>query len=59
MKRIWETPQIEIEHAIVTSEEFDQLLDEWAELVYRDFCQLPEDQALVPETLTKRTGTDG
>ncbi len=61
MKKIWEKPQIEIEHAIITGEEFEQRLDEWAEIVYRQFCQLQEkDQAYeVSEPLMKRTGTNG
>lgn len=60
MKRIWEKPQIEINHAILPNEEFEQLLDEWAEIVYRHFCQLQnDDQDLVSKPLMKRTGTDG
>ena len=60
MKRVWEKPQIEIEHAILQNEEFEQLLDEWAEIVYRHFCQLQnEDLVLDSPTLMKRTGTDG
>ena len=60
MKRIWEKPQIEIEHEILRDEEFEQLLDEWAEIVYRHFCQLQsEDLVLDSLTLMKRTGTDG
>jgi hypothetical protein len=60
MKRIWEKPQVEIEHAIIPKEEFDQLLDEWAEIVYRHFCQLQEvDQAEVSVNPMRRTGTDG
>ncbi len=60
MKRTWEIPKVKIEHAIITNEEFDQLLDGWAEIVYRHFCQLQEeDQAEVSVTSMKRTGTDG
>lgn len=59
MKKVWEIPQIESEFLIVSKEEFEQRLDEWAEIVYRHICQLQKDQAEVSETLTKRTGTDG
>ena len=59
MKKIWEIPQIELNHAIIPDEEFDQLLDEWAEIVYCHLCQLPTNHALVSETLMKRTGTNG
>lgn len=59
MKKVWEIPQIEIKYEIVTDEQFEQRLDEWAEIVYRHICQLQNDQAEVSEPLTKRTGTDG
>ncbi len=59
MKKIWETPQVEIEYEIVSVEQFKQRLDEWAEIVYCHFCQLHTDQAEVSEPLQKRTGTDG
>lgn len=61
MKKVWEKPQIEIHHAIIPTEQYEQLLYEWAEVVYRQFCQLHkiDDQALVSETLLQRTGTDG
>lgn len=47
----------------VSIEEYNQRLDETAEMVYRYFCQLLEDQVLAPETNVEesagRTGTDG
>lgn len=63
MKRTWEFAQVEIDHAIIPDEEFNQLLDEWAEVVYRYLCQLTEEQAKVSQnslpTTAGRTGTDG
>ena len=63
MKKIWDVSHIEVIHAILSSEEYKQTLDEWAEIVYRYFCQLRENQMpMVSETKTARagrTGTDG
>jgi hypothetical protein len=59
MKRTWACSKVEVIHSILSVEEYDQILDEWAEVVYRYLCQLHENQAEAPETLTKRTGTDG
>ncbi len=58
MKRKWEATQVEEVHSILPSEEYNQVLEELAEVVYRYFCQLQENQSEVPETF-KRTGTDG
>lgn len=59
MKKTWECAQVEIAHSILSVEEYNQTLDEWAEVIYRHLCQLQENQPEVPETLIKRTGTDG
>ena len=60
MGRVWEKAQIDTTFTMIPTEEYNQLLDEWAETVYGYFCQLHNrDHALVSETLTKRTGTDG
>lgn len=63
MKRTWEFTQVEIDHAIIPDEEFNQLLDEWAEVVYRYLCQLTEIEAKVSQhslpITAGRTGTDG
>lgn len=59
MKRVWEWSQIEVTHAIIRKEEFNQVLDEWAEIVYRRLCQLCETEAQVSLTSNGRTGTDG
>lgn len=63
MKKTWNCSSVEIIHSIISAEECNQILDEWAEIVYRHLCQLSEDQSMVPETYAanaaERTGTDG
>ncbi len=53
----------EITYVTIGDEEFEQLLDEWAEIVYRYLCQLSEKQTLVTESspplAAERTGTNG
>lgn len=58
MKRKWEATQVEDVHSILPSEEYNQILEELAEMVYRYLCQLQENQSEAPELL-QRTGTDG
>ena len=54
---------IEVSYVTVRDEEFEQLLDEWAEIVYSYLCQLSEKKTLVTEPFTplaaERTGTNG
>lgn len=54
---------MEVIHSRETIEEYEQRLDEWAEIVYRYLCQLSENQSRVSETIpaktAERTGTDG
>jgi hypothetical protein len=54
---------VEVSYVTIRDEEFEQLLDEWAEIVYCHLCQLSEKKTLVTETFTphmaERTGTDG
>ena len=63
MKKSWEVKKYEIISMRVEFEEYNQLLEEMAELVYVYLCQLPEKESLAPETSTAlavgRTGTDG
>lgn len=63
MKKTWECSQVEVVHSRDTIEEYKQRLDEWAEIIYRYLCQLPENQSKGSETMTartaERTGTDG
>lgn len=63
MKKTWDFSQVEINHVIVPDEEFNQLLDEWAEIVYDYLCQLSEKQAEVFRNSmpykAERTGTNG
>lgn len=42
--------ELETEYVVIRDEEYNQLLDEWAEIVYCHLCQLSE-KALVTETL--------
>lgn len=55
--------KIEVNYVIVSNEEYNQLLAEWAEIVYCYLCQLSEKEILAPATLppfmaTERTGTN-
>ena len=62
MKKTWDVSEIEIIPMRVSPEEYNQLLEEFAEMVYTYFSQLSENQTLAPETNTAiavgRTGTD-
>ncbi len=60
MKKTWNCSSVDLIHSTLPIEEYNQLLDEWAEIVYRHFCQLSETKLKVPETnpaLAERTGT--
>lgn len=63
MKGTWELMNVEVVHSRENHEEYDRLLEEWSEIVYRYFCQLRENQSpKASETNTAnagRTGTDG
>ena len=63
MKKTWNPSRVEIFHSTVSLEEYEQLLDEWAAIVYRHLCQLTEDQAKVSRNsmplAAERTGTNG
>jgi len=63
MKRAWNCSSVEIIHSTIPTEEYNQILDEFAEVVYRHLCQLSENQAEAPETYSataaERTGTHG
>ncbi len=48
MKKTWDVSRIDIVHSMITTEEYQQLLDEWAEIVYRHLCQLHDDHSKVP-----------
>lgn len=61
MKKSWELEKCEIIPMRVPTEEYEQILDEVAELVYCYICQL-QDKTKASEFLMdqpiKRTGTD-
>ena len=48
MKKTWDVKDVEIVPMRVSVEEYSQRLDEVAELVYRYFCQLLENQSEAP-----------
>lgn len=54
---------VEVVHSRENYEEYERLLDEWSEIVYRYLCQLSENQSKVselnPAKTAERTGTDG
>ena len=62
MKKIWNVSKVEIIPMRVSSEEYNQLLEEMADMVYRYLCQLSENHVLAPEPniapAVGRTGTD-
>jgi hypothetical protein len=63
MRKAWECSYVEVVHSRLSNAEFEQILDEWSEIVYRYLCQLSESQSEVSETIpaetAERTGTDG
>lgn len=64
MRKTWNSSSVQIFHSTISAEEYNQILDEWAEVVYRHLCQLSDDLSAVPDNLTaapaaERTGTHG
>ena len=64
MKKTWSCSSVELIHSILPTEEYDQILDEVAEIVYRRFCQISEISLEAPELepalgAENRTGTNG
>ena len=62
MKKSWAIEEFEMIPMRVESEEYNQLLDEMAELVYCYFCQLhetPKASEIDVTQVTERTGSDG
>lgn len=45
------------------TQDYEQALEEWAEAIYRELCQLQEIETAAPELLmphaAERSGTDG
>lgn len=58
MSRGWKSESVDVHCSIVQSDDANGNLEELAEMIYSHFCQLPEDQSAVSETLPKRTGSD-
>jgi len=62
-KELWESAPIDIEFVTIGSDEYEVILENWAETVYRHLCQLHEIEISVPQTSTplaaESTGTDG
>lgn len=50
MKRKWENTQVQIYSTTIPTEDYNLLLDAWAEVVYGHICQLSQDQIKVPVT---------
>lgn len=62
MEKSWVIEQIEMIPMRVEFEEYNQLLDEMAELVYGYLCQLhetPKASEMDVTQVTERTGSDG
>jgi len=45
VKQKWEAEVIVYRYEIIESEEFRKLIEETAEIIYSDFCQLQEDSS--------------
>ncbi len=50
MRKKWECTQINICSTAISAEEYNLLVDEWAQAVYRHFCQLSSAKIEAPET---------
>ncbi len=62
MKKKWEPKTVSHDFSIISSEEYKQVLEEFAEMIYGSFSQLQKIESTdrVPETQSvDRTGTDG
>lgn len=62
MKKRWEPKKVIHDFSTIPTEEYKLILEEFAELIYRDFCQLRTDEPLAHVTtspVVERTGTDG
>jgi hypothetical protein len=63
LKKKWNVTNIENKYVILPVEQMSQVLEEFAEMIYLDFCQLqknsPLDSADITSNEEKRTGTDG
>lgn len=62
MKKKWEPKVVNHDFSIIPTEEYKLILEEFAELIYRDFCQLQKDESLdrvLESTGVERTGSDG
>ena len=47
MKKRWEALRVDHDFSTIPTEEYKQVLEEFAELLYRDFCQLQKEEPLV------------
>jgi hypothetical protein len=56
MRNQWEDTQIQIDYSAISGDEYNQLLDEWANTVYSYFCQHRDDQIKAPVTFDKKAG---
>ena len=62
MSKKWEIKNCEVVFEQIAAEEFKQIIDEYAELVYGYLCQLSElslDPEIRSPITVERTGTDG
>lgn len=46
MKKRWEALHVDHDFSAIPTTEYKQILEEFAELIYRDFCQLQKDKPL-------------
>lgn len=64
MKQKWDAQHVECVPVRIPVEEYNQILEEFAELIYLGLCQLQKDEPLVSVSpdesqVLERTGTDG
>jgi hypothetical protein len=46
MKKRWEALRVDHDFSTIPTEEYKLILEEFAEMIYRDFCQLQKDEPL-------------
>ena len=54
LKKKWEPEVIVYRYEFIESEEFRKLIEETAEIIYNDFCQLQEDSSFCASNNEKK-----
>jgi hypothetical protein len=62
MKKKWEPKEVIHDFSTMTHDEYQLILEQFAELIYRNFCQLPKDEPIaqvLTSQVKERTMTYG